>query len=82
MLPQAEKTLTTLADLLNHSNQNFKAYLNGALYSVLAIPKFKDVAKEIGLAALIKSLMKEDQKDTENYGVSKTNLYIIIESQC
>ena len=57
-----------LTDLLSHESQNFKAYLNGSLYSVLAIQEFKDVAKEIGLEALLSSFMKDDQKETENYG--------------
>ena len=57
-----------LTDLLSHESQNFKAYLNGSLYSVLAIHEFKEVAKEMGLDALLSSFMKEDQKDTENYG--------------
>ena len=35
---------------------------------MLAIHEFKEVAKEMGLAALLSSFMKEDQKDTENYG--------------
>ena len=59
---------SVLTDLLSHESQNFKAYLNGSLYSVLAIKEFKDVAKEMGLDALLSSFMKEDQKDTENYG--------------
>ena len=50
-----------------------EAYLNGSLYSVLAIAEFKKIAKDQGLEALLSSFMKADQKDTENYGVS-TNL--------
>ena len=54
----------------SHENPNFKAYVNGSLYSVLSIQEFKDYAKEMGLEALLSSFMKEDEKDTENYGVS------------
>lgn len=68
LIGDAEHTLKVLTDLLSHESQNFKAYLNGSLYSVLAIQEFKDVAKEIGLEALLSSFMKDDQKETENYG--------------
>ena len=60
----------------SHENPNFKAYVNGSLYSVLSIQEFKDYAKEMGLEALLTSFMKEDEKDTENYGVSKNNFFI------
>jgi len=68
LINDAQNTLKVLTDLLSHESQNFKAYLNGSLYSVLAIHEFKEVAKEMGLDALLSSFMKEDQKDTENYG--------------
>lgn len=68
LIGQAQKTLQVLSDLLSHENPNFKAYVNGSLYSVLSIQEFKDYAKEMGLEALLSSFMKKDEKDTENYG--------------
>ena len=62
----------------SHENPNFKAYVNGSLYSVLSIQEFKDYAKEMGLEALLSSFMKEDEKDTENYGVSKKSFFYLL----
>lgn len=34
-----------LSDLLGHENQEIIPYVNGALYSILAIPSIREVAK-------------------------------------
>ncbi|KAL5017749.1 hypothetical protein ScPMuIL_005167 [Solemya velum] len=37
----ANQTLKVLSDLLGHENQEIRPYVNGALYSILAIPTIK-----------------------------------------
>lgn len=39
--------LKVLSDLLGHENQEIIPYVNGALYSILAIPSTREVAKSM-----------------------------------
>jgi hypothetical protein len=72
LLHCAENLLRVLTDLLSHENQNFKTYLNGTLYSVLTMSKFKEEAKAMGLKAMLDSYMKLEQPESEHYTVCYT----------
>ena len=43
----AQQVLKVLSDLLGHENQEIIPYVNGALYSILAIPTIREVAKSM-----------------------------------
>ena len=43
----AQQVLKVLSDLLGHENQEIIPYVNGALYSILAIPSIREVAKSM-----------------------------------
>lgn len=59
----ADQTLKVLSDLLGHENQEIRPYVNGALYSILAIPSIRDEAKAMGMEEILRCFIKEDQPD-------------------
>ncbi|XP_060073653.1 lisH domain-containing protein ARMC9-like [Ylistrum balloti] len=59
----ANQTLKVLSDLLGHENQEIRPYVNGALYSILAIPSIREEAKAMGMEEILRCFIKEDQPD-------------------
>ncbi|XP_071147269.1 lisH domain-containing protein ARMC9-like isoform X3 [Mytilus galloprovincialis] len=59
----ADQTLKVLSDLLGHENQEIRPYVNGALYSILAVPSIRDEAKAMGMEEILRCFIKEDQPD-------------------
>lgn len=62
-IKNADQTLKVLSDLLGHENQEIRPYVNGALYSILAIPSIRDEAKAMGMEEILRCFIKEDQPD-------------------
>ncbi|XP_078616903.1 lisH domain-containing protein ARMC9-like isoform X1 [Branchiostoma floridae x Branchiostoma japonicum] len=60
---EAHKVLKVLTDLLGIDNQEIRPYVNGALYSILAIPTIKEEAKAMGLEDILKMYIKEGNND-------------------
>ncbi|CAL1530183.1 unnamed protein product [Lymnaea stagnalis] len=60
---KAHQTLKVLSDLLGHENTEIRPYVNGALYSILAIPSIREVAKSMGMEEILKCFIKKDQPD-------------------
>ncbi|XP_053379152.1 lisH domain-containing protein ARMC9-like isoform X2 [Mercenaria mercenaria] len=61
--PNANQTLKVLSDLLGHDNQEIRPYVNGALYSILAISTIREEAKAMGMEEILRCFIKEDQPD-------------------
>ncbi|XP_052213977.1 lisH domain-containing protein ARMC9-like isoform X2 [Dreissena polymorpha] len=61
--PNANQTLKVLSDLLGHDNQEIRPYVNGALYSILAISTLREEAKAMGMEEILRCFIKEDQPD-------------------
>lgn len=59
----ANQTLKVLSDLLGHDNQEIRPYVNGALYSILAIPSIREEAKAMGMEEILRCFIKDDQPD-------------------
>ncbi|KAL5020731.1 hypothetical protein ScPMuIL_002186, partial [Solemya velum] len=62
-IQNANQTLKVLSDLLGHENQEIRPYVNGALYSILAIPTIREEAKAMGMEEILRCFIKEDQPD-------------------
>ncbi|XP_041378217.1 lisH domain-containing protein ARMC9-like isoform X2 [Gigantopelta aegis] len=60
----ARQVLKVLSDLLGHENTDIRPYVNGALYSIFAIPSIRDEAKAMGMEEILKCFIKENQHDT------------------
>lgn len=63
VVPNANKTLQVLSDLLGHDNQEIRPYVNGALYSILAIPFVREEAKAMGMEEILRCFIKDNQPD-------------------
>ncbi|KAH9490004.1 LisH domain-containing protein armc9 [Bulinus truncatus] len=60
---KSHQTLKVLSDLLGHDNTEIRPYVNGALYSILAIPAIREEAKAMGMEEILKCFLKENQPD-------------------
>uniref|UniRef100_A0A1I8H2E9 LisH domain-containing protein ARMC9 n=1 Tax=Macrostomum lignano TaxID=282301 RepID=A0A1I8H2E9_9PLAT len=61
--PRAKKVLKVLSDLLGHENRDILPYVNGALYSILAVPAIRAEARAMDLEAVLNCFIKEDSPD-------------------
>ncbi|XP_005104437.1 lisH domain-containing protein ARMC9 [Aplysia californica] len=59
----SHQTLKVLSDLLGHDNTEIRPYVNGALYSILAIPSIREDAKAMGMEEILRCFLKDDQPD-------------------
>ncbi|GFO05722.1 lish domain-containing protein armc9, partial [Plakobranchus ocellatus] len=59
----SQQTLKVLSDLLGHENTEIRPYVNGALYSILAIPSIREDAKAMGMEEILRCFLKDDQPD-------------------
>ncbi|XP_078420049.1 lisH domain-containing protein ARMC9 isoform X2 [Cetorhinus maximus] len=55
----ARRVLKVLSDLLGHENHEIRPYVNGALYSILAIPSIREEAKAMGMEEILRCFIKE-----------------------
>ncbi|XP_071422522.1 lisH domain-containing protein ARMC9 isoform X2 [Pithys albifrons albifrons] len=55
----ANHVLKVLADLLGHENHEIQPYVNGALYSILAIPSVREEARAMGMEEILRCFIKE-----------------------
>ncbi|XP_060690101.1 lisH domain-containing protein ARMC9 isoform X2 [Hemiscyllium ocellatum] len=53
------RVLKVLSDLLGHENHEIRPYVNGALYSILAIPSIREEAKAMGMEEILRCFIKE-----------------------
>ncbi|NXM49517.1 ARMC9 protein, partial [Gymnorhina tibicen] len=56
-------TLKVLSGLLGHENLKIQSYVNGALYSILAIPSVREEAKEMGMEEILRCFIKERNEE-------------------
>ncbi|NWU76767.1 ARMC9 protein, partial [Onychorhynchus coronatus] len=55
----ANHVLKVLSDLLGHENHEIHPYVNGALYSILAIPSVREEARAMGMEEILRCFIKE-----------------------
>ncbi|XP_039233992.1 lisH domain-containing protein ARMC9 isoform X5 [Pipra filicauda] len=55
----ANHVLKVLSDLLGHENHEIQPYVNGALYSILAIPSVREEARAMGMEEILRCFIKE-----------------------
>ncbi|NXG26377.1 ARMC9 protein, partial [Grallaria varia] len=55
----ANHVLKVLASLLGHENHEIQPYVNGALYSILAIPSVRVQARAMGMEEILRCFIKE-----------------------
>ncbi|XP_059678553.1 lisH domain-containing protein ARMC9 isoform X2 [Gavia stellata] len=55
----ANHMLKVLSDLLGHENHEIQPYVNGALYSILAIPSVREEARAMGMEEILRCFIKE-----------------------
>ncbi|NXH03163.1 ARMC9 protein, partial [Loxia leucoptera] len=55
--------LRVLSGLLDHENPKVQSYVNGVLYSILAIPSVREEAKEMGMEEILRCLIKERNEE-------------------
>ncbi|XP_062439182.1 lisH domain-containing protein ARMC9 isoform X2 [Rhea pennata] len=55
----AHRVLRVLSDLLGHENREIQPYVNGALYSILAIPSVREEARAMGMEEILRCFIKE-----------------------
>ena len=58
-----ENMLKLLTDLLGFENQEIRQYINGTLYSILALPSFKKAATGMGLDEVLKCYLQDPSQD-------------------
>ncbi|XP_032887242.1 lisH domain-containing protein ARMC9 isoform X8 [Amblyraja radiata] len=54
-----KRVLKVLSDLLGHDNYEIRPYVNGALYSILAIPSLREEARAMGMEEILQCFIKE-----------------------
>ncbi|NXQ17666.1 ARMC9 protein, partial [Peucedramus taeniatus] len=55
--------LRVLSGLLDHENPKVQSYVNGVLYSILAIPSIREEAKEMGMEEILRCFIKERNEE-------------------
>ncbi|XP_075717953.1 lisH domain-containing protein ARMC9 isoform X1 [Rhinoderma darwinii] len=55
--------LKVLSDLLGHENHEIRPYVNGALYSILAVPSIREEARAMGMKEVLGCFIKEGNRD-------------------
>ncbi|XP_018429341.1 PREDICTED: lisH domain-containing protein ARMC9-like [Nanorana parkeri] len=59
----ASHVLRVLSDLLGHENHEIRPYVNGALYSILAVTLIREEARAMGMQEILRCFMKEGNTD-------------------
>ncbi|CAM9765128.1 unnamed protein product [Lampetra planeri] len=60
----ARGVFKVLTDLLGHENQEIRPYVNGALYSILALSSIREEAKAMGMEEILSCFVKEGNVET------------------
>ncbi|XP_057223161.1 lisH domain-containing protein ARMC9 isoform X2 [Malurus melanocephalus] len=55
--------LKVLSELLGHENPKIQSYVNGVLYSILAIPSVREEAKAMGMEEILRCFIKERNEE-------------------
>ncbi|XP_009576681.1 PREDICTED: lisH domain-containing protein ARMC9 [Fulmarus glacialis] len=55
----ANHVLKVLSDLLGHENHEIQPYVNGTLFSILAIPSVREEARAMGMEEILRCFIKE-----------------------
>ncbi|XP_056421533.1 lisH domain-containing protein ARMC9 isoform X2 [Hyla sarda] len=55
--------LKVLSDLLGHENHEIRPYVNGALYSILAVSTIREEARAMGMQEVLRCFIKEGNRD-------------------
>ncbi|XP_077343803.1 lisH domain-containing protein ARMC9 [Lithobates pipiens] len=59
----ASHVLRVLSDLLGHENHEIRPYVNGALYSILAVNVIREEARAMGMQEILRCFIKEGNTD-------------------
>ncbi|XP_068137383.1 lisH domain-containing protein ARMC9 isoform X2 [Hyperolius riggenbachi] len=59
----AGRVLKVMSDLLGHENHEIRPYVNGALYSILAVTSVREEARAMGMQEILKCFIKEGNPD-------------------
>ncbi|KAL1023357.1 hypothetical protein UPYG_G00039680 [Umbra pygmaea] len=59
----AKHILKVLTDLLGHENQQIRPYVNGALYSILAVPAVREEAREMSMEEILGCYSREENPE-------------------
>ncbi|XP_018096826.1 lisH domain-containing protein ARMC9 isoform X1 [Xenopus laevis] len=59
----ADHVLKVLSDLLGHENHEIRSYVNGALYSILAVPSIREEARSMGVEEILRWYIREGNPD-------------------
>ncbi|XP_019904723.2 lisH domain-containing protein ARMC9 isoform X2 [Esox lucius] len=59
----AKSILKVLTDLLGHENQQIRPYVNGALYSILAVPAVREEAREMSMEEILGCYSREENPE-------------------
>ncbi|CAH8837553.1 unnamed protein product [Trichobilharzia szidati] len=62
-IPITGRLLNVLMDLLSIENIDIVPYVNGALYSILALPEIRKTAEKMNLKHILKNFIKPDQPE-------------------
>ncbi|NXG55155.1 ARMC9 protein, partial [Hemiprocne comata] len=54
-----KRVLKVLSSLLGHENHEIQVYVNGALYSILAVPSVREEARAMGMEEILREFIKE-----------------------
>jgi hypothetical protein len=57
----AGKVLKALNDLLEHEDVEVRSYVNGTLYSILAIPQIREEARAMGMEEILAALVQSSE---------------------
>ncbi|KAL8188229.1 UNVERIFIED_CONTAM: LisH domain-containing protein armc9, partial [Gekko kuhli] len=59
----ANEVLKVLSDLLGHENHEIHSYVNGALYSILAVPSIREEARAMEMEDILQCYIEEGNAD-------------------
>ncbi|XP_066477875.1 lisH domain-containing protein ARMC9 [Tiliqua scincoides] len=59
----ANEVLKVLSDLLGHENHEIHPYVNGALYSILAVPSIREEARAMEMEDILRCYIEEGNAD-------------------
>lgn len=57
--------LRVLSDLLGHENREIRPYVNGSLYSILALPSVREEARAMGMQEILECFLKDEDVDMQ-----------------
>ncbi|XP_046850759.1 lisH domain-containing protein ARMC9-like [Xenia sp. Carnegie-2017] len=61
----ASHILRVLSDLLGHENHEIRPYVNGSLYSILAVSNVREQARDMGMQEILECFLKDEDVDMQ-----------------